>query len=138
MISILFAVVGIVLFGFLFFGALQLHGLQPFLFRDRCQGTAWVRAFPNTRKEAIREYLVVFVDAFEFPHKEMLKFKPDDEILGIYRKLYPSRWIPDALELETLSTNIQIRYGVDLASAWSEHLTLGQLFALTQGERISS
>jgi hypothetical protein len=126
----LLAAVGGVLTGLLFFGALQ--RVQSVIFRERCQGTAWRRTFPNASKEAIREFLEMFVDAFAFPRSEMLKFNPDDDILGIYRNLYPSKWIPDALELETLAKDIKAKYGITLESVWDEQLTLGGLFRATQ------
>jgi propanediol dehydratase small subunit len=82
----------------------------PFASR-RCQGKGWPEAFPNAPKAEIREFLVLFVDAFAFPGKEKLKFSLDDKILSIYRALYPSRWMPDALEVETLSKDIEAKYG---------------------------
>lgn len=58
--------------------------------------------------------------------------RPDDEILTIYRALYPRRWTPDALELETLAEDVEKRYGLELGHIWNERLSLGQLFALTR------
>lgn len=92
------------------------------------QGLA--QAFPNAPKAEIREFLALFVDAFAFPNEEKLKFSPDDKILSIYRALYPSRWMPDALEVETLAKYIEAKYGLPFASVWSENLTLGELFAI--------
>jgi hypothetical protein len=106
----------------------------PFASRG-CQGKGWREAFPSAPKSEIRQFLVLFVDAFSFPNKEKLKFSPDDKILSIYRALYPSRWMPDALEVETLAKDIEAKYGLPFASVWSENLTLGELFAITRSGR---
>jgi propanediol dehydratase small subunit len=126
-ISLVIAVTAVVLYGIVSAG----HLLSPFASR-RCQGKGWREAFPNAPKTEIREFLALFVDAFAFPDKDKLKFSPDDKILSIYRALYPSRWMPDALEVETLSKDIEARYGVPFASVWNENVTLGELFAITR------
>jgi len=105
----------------------------PPAFRSRsCQGKGWKTAFPCARKQEIREFLTVFVKVFAFSDQEKLKFSPDDQILHIYRALYPSKWLPDALELETLATEIASRYGLKLETVWTADLTLGQLFGHVQ------
>ncbi|CAJ0744381.1 hypothetical protein R16034_04401 [Ralstonia edaphis] len=104
---------------------------KPFSLRT-CQGTSWRRAFPSASKFEIREFLLVFVGAFALPARQKLMLRPDDEILAIYRALYPSRWTPDALELETLAKDIEARYGLEFRRIWNERLSLGELFALTQ------
>lgn len=111
-----------------FFGG---HVPQPFRSRS-CQGKGWKNAFPCARKQEIREFLTVFVRAFAFSDKEKLKFSPDDQILLVYRALYPSKWLPDALELETLAAEIESRYGLKLETVWTADLTLGQLFGHIQ------
>lgn len=121
-----------VLWGVIFGGRL------PGAYRARaCQGRDWRRAFPTAPKTQIREFLALFVQAFAFADKEKLKLSPDDKILSIYRTLYPSRWTPDALEVETLAKDISTKYGVSLASVWNEDLTLGQLFAKVKEESAS-
>lgn len=104
---------------------------RPFC-RRRCQGKDWRRAFPGASKAAIREFLSLFIGAFQLSKKENLKLNPSDEILAIYRATYPIQGMPDALELEILARDIQTRYGVALENIWTEHLTLGQLFSKTQ------
>lgn len=111
-----------------FFGG---HLPPPFHSRS-CQGKGWRTAFPCARKQEIREFLTVFVKAFSFSDKEKLKFSPDDQILRIYRALYPSKWLPDALELETFAAAIKAQYGLKLESVWTDDLTLGQLFGHIQ------
>ncbi|BBE50660.1 hypothetical protein OYT1_ch1100 [Ferriphaselus amnicola] len=113
-------------------------GRLPGQFGDRaCQGRGWRSAFPTAPKAEIREFLALFAEAFAFPNKEKLKFSPDDKILSVYRTLYPSRWTPDALEVETLAKDIEAKYGLQFSSVWSENLTLGELFAKVQERRSS-
>lgn len=129
-IILVIAVAAVVLWGIVPAGRLP----SPFYSRG-CQGKGWRVAFPNAPKAEIREFLVLFVDAFAFQNKEKLKFSPDDKILSIYRALYPSRSTPDALEVETFAKDIEAKYGLSFASIWSENLTLGELFAIVRGTR---
>ena len=71
----------------------------------------------------------MFVSAFAFADKDKLKFRPDDKILDVYRNLYPSLWMPDALEFETLTYDLKKQYALDLETIWSDDLTLGELFS---------
>ncbi|WP_295994000.1 hypothetical protein [Rugamonas sp.] len=100
---------------------------RPYRLRS-CEGQGWRRTFPTASKEEIRSFLLLFVSAFAFSDKDKLKFGPDDKILDVYRSLYPSQWLPDALELETLANDLQKRYALNLESVWSDDLTLGELF----------
>jgi len=97
-----------------------------------CQGRGWRQAFPTAPKREIRVFLTVFVEAFAFDESEKLKIGPEDGILHIYRLLYPHRWMPDALEVETLAKEMERRYGISLGEIWREDLTLGELFAHTR------
>lgn len=107
-----------------------LDGL-PGVYRQRaCQGRAWRQAFPDARKQDIRAFLALFAAAFAFRRQHRLKFRPDDQVLAIYRALYPSTWTPDALELETLAIDIERSYGVNLVHLWRDDLTLGELFSV--------
>jgi hypothetical protein len=108
------------------------HNLPlPKHFRSRpCQGATWRRSFPCASKEQIRSFLRVFIDALAFPDRRALKFSPEDRISVIYRAMYPFRWQPDSLELETLAVLIAEKYDVRLAEIWNESLTLGELFAV--------
>lgn len=100
---------------------------RPYRFRS-CEGRDWRLTFPAASKDEIRSFLSLFVSAFAFADKDKLKFRPDDKILDVYRSLYPSRWLPDALEFETLAKDLQKRYELELESVWSNDLTLGELF----------
>jgi hypothetical protein len=100
---------------------------RPYSSRS-CEGRGWRRAFPTASKNEIRSFLLLFVSAFAFADKDKLKFRPDDKILDIYRSLYPNKWMPDALELETLVSKLQKQYTLELEPIWSDQLTLGELF----------
>jgi hypothetical protein len=107
---------------------------KPYNIRT-CQGRSWRNAFPSSSKQDIREFLSVFVDAFAFSQKERLKLTPEDQILQIYRAVYPNKWAPDALELEIFAKNIEAEYGFSLERVWHEKLTLGELFQITHRTR---
>lgn len=110
-----------------------LHGgvLRAYV-RRGCQGRAWRRAFPGASKSDIRDFLTLFADAFALRRKHRLKFGPDDTVLSIYQACNPHAWLPDALELETLATNMQTKHGLLPERLWNDGLTLGQLFAHTR------
>lgn len=99
------------------------------------QGRLWRRAFPWASKKQIREFLGVFAEAFAFRDADKLTFRPDDQLLGIYKTLHPSKWMADAGELQKLASELRTRYGVALEEVWDEHMTLGALFSHVQGKR---
>jgi hypothetical protein len=102
----------------------------PLPFQGRlCQGQIWRRKFPDASKKEIRDFLLIFVNAFAFKDRDKLKFGPEDKVLDIYRALYPKEWMADALEVETLAKSVRKEYDLDLTTIWSETLTLGELFA---------
>jgi hypothetical protein len=108
----------------IFFG-----GKLPVPFSTRsCQGRNWRRSFPDASKDKIRQFLSTFTKSFAFQDREKLKLNPNDQLLDIYRALYPSKWQADALEFETLSEDLQSKYGVNFNNVWHDGLTLGQLF----------
>ena len=100
-----------------------------------CQGRAWRSTFPTASRKDIREFLTVFVSAFSFRESEKEHFRPDDEVLGIYRAENPTRGLPDAQELERLAKALRERYGLMLDDIWHEGLTLGGLFQRVQQAR---
>jgi hypothetical protein len=104
--------------------------LLPLPFRERsCQGSGWRQAFPMAPKQDIREFLLMFIGAFGIREREKLKFNPNDRFFAVYRARYPSKLMPDTLELETLVKSVQSKHGVELEEIWSEELTLGELFS---------
>ncbi len=80
----------------------------------------------------IRQFLSIFVDAFIVSPDQQLNFSPGDKILEIYKSMYPSREMPDNLELEFFSRSFKKHHKIDLSNVWHEDLTLGELFALTR------
>jgi propanediol dehydratase small subunit len=89
-------------------------GALPMPFGARsCQGKAWRRSF---------------TESFAFRDREKLKLNPNDQLLDIYRALYPHKWQADALEFEILNENIEAKYGISFNKLWRDGLTLGQLF----------
>lgn len=133
--------VPVLLLVFVFVGlglcALKFGGRLPRGFRGRsCQGKDWRKTFPSASRQQIREFLSLFVEAFAFDESEALKLSPSDQLLRIYRALYPYRWQPDSLEFETLSQELLSRHAVDLAAIWNEELSLGVLFAHTLNTKV--
>ena len=98
-----------------------------------CQGARWRRRFPAASRGDIRAFLTLFVGAFAFRRERRLCFSPDDQVLAIYRTLYPPTgpWA-DSMELETLVRDLQQSYHFDVVSFWREDITLGELFTLTR------
>jgi hypothetical protein len=118
--------------GVLLLGKLTGEGL-PLPFRSRtCQGRGWKQNFPQTPITDIREFLLFFVEAFDFADNEKLKLNPNDKIMEIYKAMYPSKWTPDALEFETLAKNLRHKYSVEFVKIWRDDLTLGDLFTECQ------
>ena len=116
--------------------AILFGGKLPVPFGARsCQGKNWRRSFPGASKNEIRQFLSTFTDSFAFRDREKLKLNPNDQLLDIYRALYPHKWQADAMEFETLSGELKSKYGVTFSSVWREDLTLGQLFAHIQHAR---
>lgn len=123
----------LVALGAMFWGS-RSPGQLPSPFRARpCQGKFWKDAFPSSTKVELRAFLSFFVAVFAFSEKDMLKFNPTDTILQIYRARYPSKWTPDALEVETLTKDFESKYGVRFESIWHDGLSLGELFVISRG-----
>ncbi len=52
--------------------------------------------------------------------------------MDIYRELYPSKWMADALEFETLAEDLEKEYGINFNEPWHEDFTLGELFKIVK------
>jgi propanediol dehydratase small subunit len=114
-----------------FFEILRWHAVRP-LYQRECAGIRWRRRFPKASSDEIREFLRLFVDAFGFPRKHRLRFRPEDRVMDLYHALNPPNWSAgDNMELESLLEDFQRRYHVDLAPLWREDLTLADIFAHT-------
>ena len=94
----------------------------------KCTGKKWKTDFHDVPKQQVRQFLYLFTVAFAFSPENKLKFEPTDRVLEVYRQIYPSKFMPDVLELETLADSIEDEYGVSFAEIWHEELTLGELF----------
>ena len=97
-------------------------------FDRRCMGRAWRSRFPDAKKEEIRGFLEVFVDSFGLSRRKKLSFKPDDNVVDVYRAINPQVGGMDSLECETLVYECERRYGVDIVAGFSDSTTLGDLF----------
>ena len=123
--TIIYIIVGIVIW---LACSPNIDGLPKKYRLRKCMGKYWRFEFPSNTKEEIREFLVLFTDAFAFSTSDKLNFKPSDKIYDIYRELYPSRWTPDSLEVETFANDIENKYSIHFEPLWNENLTLGELF----------
>ena len=113
-----------------FVWAIVFDGTLSKKYRNRsCTGKNWKKAFPKTSKEEIRTFLLLFTSAFAFSPKNKLKFEPEDKVMDIYRELYPSKWMPDALEIETLAGDLEKEYSVNFNDLWHENVSLGEIFS---------
>ena len=113
-----------------FVWAIVFDGTLSKKYRNRsCTGENWKKAFPKTSKEEIRTFLLLFTSAFAFSPKNKLKFEPEDKVMDIYRELYPSKWMPDALEIETLADDLEKEYSVNFNDLWHENVSLGEIFS---------
>lgn len=95
-----------------------------------CAGIRWHRRFPNAPHHDIRAFLKLFSHAYGFKDHQICIVSPDDRIVDIDRAVDP--FPMDAIELEEFAEEYLQRYGLDLASAWREDITLGEVFELTR------
>jgi hypothetical protein len=102
----------------------------PEPYRSRpCQGRAWKTSFPNKSKHEIRDFLVIFSNAFALRKNQKLLINPHDGILDLYKTIYTNNRLGiDNLELETFASDLKKKYKLDLRSVWSEEITFGCLF----------
>ena len=110
-------------------------------YRERkCAGALWRRRFPSAAKAEIRLFLDCFVEGMGFPSKLRLQFRPDDEVIGIYRSLYGGRTpVADSMECESLAKLLASEFEVPLErvlAGWHEKVTLAELFGVAQGSPV--
>ncbi len=105
-------------------------GYLPEPYKSRqCQGRAWKTSFPNKSKHEIREFLLIFSNAFTFPNSQKLLINPNDGILDLYKTIYPNNRLGiDNLELEAFASDLKKIYKIDFNAIWSEELTFGRLY----------
>jgi propanediol dehydratase small subunit len=96
-------------------------------------GPEWRRHFPAASDADVREFLMLFEDAFVVGREHALKFRPDDRIMDIYRAVNPPKWtMADQMEIEIFGLTLKPRYGVALDAIWRDDLTLGEVFRATR------
>jgi propanediol dehydratase small subunit len=66
---------------------------------------------------------------------DRVHLRPDDQVLGVVRAARPSRWLPEASDVEPLARALRERYGLLLDDVWHDGLTLGGLFQRVQQQR---
>lgn len=111
---------------------LERRRLRRFLARGDTL-TAWLQRFPSATSDEIAAFLSLFAEAFCFRSKQANRFDPSDRIADIYRARHPCYLnLADAMELETFALALKDEYGIDLTPHWHEHITLGEIFEMTQ------
>jgi propanediol dehydratase small subunit len=104
---------------------------RPYRDRDSQQGI-WQGRFDQDELACINAVLVSFCAAFSFNPDDRYKLGPDDQIMAIYRALYP-RWkfwqLGDSLEIETLMMDLRQRFGIE-AHDWHPGTSLADLVGL--------
>jgi propanediol dehydratase small subunit len=105
-------------------------GYLPKPYKSRqCQGRAWKTSFPNKSKHEIREFLLIFSNAFAFRNNQKLLINPNDGILDLYKTIYPNNRLGiDNLEIEAFASDLKKIYKIDFNAIWSEELTFGRLY----------
>ncbi len=77
------------------------------------QRTTWERSHPEAT-DVVEWLLKTVCQSFGFPPDSRFQFSPDDQLIEIYRSLYP-RWrfwnLGESLELETLLMEVEKRLG---------------------------
>lgn len=118
------------LLGVLAYWFIRFGGYTPEPYRSRpCQGRAWKTTFPDKSKYEIREFLLLFTDAFAFRQNQKLQINPSDGILDLYKTIYPTNHFGiDNLELEAFAMGLEKKYKIDLNAVWNEELTFGRLY----------
>ena len=127
------------LIGGLAFWIFRFSGYAPKPYRSRlCQGRAWKTTFPEKSKHEIREFLLIFTDAFAFRQSQKLQINPSDSVLDLYKTFYPTNYFGiDNLELETFEIELERKYKINFRAIWSEKLTFGHLYEYCSGTRLS-
>ena len=94
-----------------------------------CAGVRWRRYCPDAAPDDIRRFLALFVDSFAFPRKYRNRLRPTDKVMDLYRVLNPPDCtLGDVMELETLASELERTYRLDIEERWHEDITLGDLF----------
>jgi hypothetical protein len=105
----------------------------PRRYRNReLQDGAWRGRFGGDKLADIDAVLTSLCEAFSFNPDDRYRFGPDDQVMGIYRAVYP-RWklwqAADSMEIETLMLDLKKRFGID-CSMWQPDISLAELVSL--------
>lgn len=105
-----------------------------------CQGRQWKRTFPDARNEEIRRFLLCLVEGMDFEREDLLKFRPEDDVIAIYRSHYGGETPRcDEMECERFVMALADSFQVSeerICAAWSdESVTLGELFRVIRESR---
>jgi propanediol dehydratase small subunit len=120
------------------FWIFRFSGYAPEPYRSRlCQGRAWKTTFPEKSKHEIREFLLIFTDAFAFRQNQKLQINPSDSILELYKAIYRTNFGGDMLELETFEIELERKYKINFRAIWSEELTFGRLYEYCSRNRLN-
>ena len=130
------AIVSLAILIFALMGSNERRITRHYLERP-CAGFKWKRRFPDAANNEIHSFLDVVIEAFGFEKNLRLRFAPDDQVMEIYRTLYPGRCLKDDMELEHLVMDLEKSYRVKVVHAWHEKITLGDLFQKTRRDGTS-
>ncbi len=101
-------------------------------------GRAWTRAFPDAPREQVWKFLQCFVEGIAFSSSAKLSFRPNDQVLDVYRALYGGGTPQgDETECEPFLENLEEAFGrsrQQLLTVWRCDVTLGELFAFVRGQ----
>jgi propanediol dehydratase small subunit len=105
----------------------------PRRYRGRSsQEAVWSARYGGDRLANVDAVLRSVCEGFSFNPDDRYKFGPDDQIMEIYRALYP-RWkfwqLGDSLEIETLMIDLNKWSGIE-AEVWRPEVSLGELVGL--------
>jgi Na+-transporting methylmalonyl-CoA/oxaloacetate decarboxylase gamma subunit len=139
-LGLVFAYIKILILAVIVLGTVMMTVAEAIVHRRRlvpiarrpCAGRDWRRAFPDASKTELREFLEIFTCSFLLPTKYLLKFRPGDRVMDIYRMMHPPGSLIDEMELEAFAMDFERTYQVNLEQLWRDDITLGDLFSRTR------
>ncbi|OHB85301.1 MAG: hypothetical protein A2V98_17925 [Planctomycetes bacterium RBG_16_64_12] len=109
---------------------------RPYRNRDSQEGI-WQERYGHDKSADIDAVLTSFCEAFSFNSDDRYKFGPDDQVMDIYRALYP-RWkfwqLADSMEIESLTMDLRKQYGF-CVEEWRPDTSLADLVELAGKKR---
>jgi propanediol dehydratase small subunit len=99
------------------------------------QERIWRERYGQDKLDDINSVLTSFCEAFMFNPEDRFKFAPDDQVMDIYRALYPTVWLAaDSMEIETLIAVLKDRFGIDI-EVWRPEMSLGDVVEMVAKRR---